>query len=99
MREIDTTHLTVMLRGGTAVTSDVLSALKFQKPVELVMFCTGSPELESMLRIQAYAKCIVSAEITKQQIDDPFSVDMHARQGTRHLELAVMYAGSRRWNM
>ena len=99
MREIDTTFLTVMLRGGTAVTTDLISSLTFQKPVEVVMFCTGSSEVASMLRIPAYAKCIVSAEITKRPIDDPHSSGMQARQGTRHLKLAVMYAGSRRWNM
>ena len=48
MREIDTTHLKVVLRAGKHITSDMLSSLKDQKPVTMRTYAVDSTERKHM---------------------------------------------------
>ena len=101
MAPVDMDNMSVCVRAGFTITSDVVSACAEKLPTELVSYamerCT---ELDYMSRGQDYARCIVAAQLMKGHSEGDWPHDqLKAVQKITHQKTSITSsAGGREWS-
>ena len=96
---VDMKHLSVCVRAGFAITSDVASACAEKLPTELVSYAMEPcSELDHMSRNQNHARCIVAAKLMKGHTEGDWTHDqLKAVRKTTHQKTAITPAGGPEW--
>ena len=100
MAPVDMDNMSVCVRAGFTITSDVVSACAEKLPTELVSYAMDQcTELDHMSRNQDYARCIVSAQVMKGHSEGYWPHDqLKAVKKITHQKTSITSAGGREWS-
>jgi hypothetical protein len=96
---VDMDNVSVCVRAGFTITSDVVSACAEKFPTSVVSYTMeGFSELDHTSRNQDHARCIVAAKLMKGHTDGDWAHDqLKAMQKITHQKTPITSAGGREW--